>query len=59
MQLSDRAMGDTAHAALDWLVGDCRLFGLTGQNWMPVVGGGLRLYIAILVIARRRQTGTR
>ena len=52
-------MKDTAHAALDWLVGDCRLFGLTGQNWMPVVGGGLLLYIAILVIARRRQTGTR
>lgn len=39
-------MRDTAHAALDWLVGDCRLFGLTGQNWMPVVGGGLLLYIA-------------
>jgi len=43
---------------LNWLVDDCHLFGLTGQNWMPVVGSGLLLYIAILVIARRRRTGT-
>jgi hypothetical protein len=50
-------MRDTANAVLDWLVGDC--FGLTGQNWMMVVGGGLLLYIAGLVIARRRPTGTR
>jgi len=52
-------MRDTANALLDWLVGDCHLFGLTGQNWMLVVGGGLLLYIAGLVIARRRPTGTR
>jgi len=52
-------MRDTAHTMLNWLVGDCYLFGLTGQNWMPVVVGRLLLYITILVNAQRRLTGTR
>lgn len=42
---------------LDWLTGDFDLFGVPGQNWMLVFGGGLLLYIAILVIAQRRQIG--
>jgi hypothetical protein len=42
---------------LDWLTGNFNLFGLPGQNWMVLVGGGLLLYIAILVIAQRRQIG--
>jgi len=42
-------------AVLDWLIGNCELFGLPGQNWMLVSGGGLLLYIATLVIARHFQ----
>ena len=34
---------------LNWLTSNCELFGLPGQNWMLVVGGGLLLYIAVLV----------
>jgi len=44
---------------LNWLVGNCEVFGVTGQNWMLVVGGGLLLYIAMLMVARRRQPRTR
>jgi len=29
---------------------------MTGQIWMPVFGAALLVYIAILVIARRRDT---
>jgi hypothetical protein len=54
----DRAMQDAATSMLNWLVGDCKLFGVAGQNWMLVVGGGL-LCIAVLVIAQRRQTRMR
>ncbi len=42
---------------LNWLTGNCELFGLAGQNWMLVVAGGLLLYIAVLVIGSFRQTG--
>ena len=42
---------------LDWLTGNCDLFGLAGQNWMLVLGGGFALYIAMLVIARHWQAG--
>jgi LPXTG-motif cell wall-anchored protein len=55
----DRAMQDAATSMLNWLVGDCKLFGVAGQNWMLVVGGGLLLCIAVLVIAQRRQTRMR
>ncbi len=44
---------------LDWLTANCEVFGLTGQNWMLVVGSGLALYIAIMVVARRRRLRTR
>jgi hypothetical protein len=40
---------------LQWLVEDWHLFGLSGQNWLLVIGGGLALYIAGLVIAARRR----
>ena len=43
---------------LNWLTSNCELFGLPGQNWMLVVGGGLLLYVAVLVITNRRQAGT-
>ena len=43
---------------LNWLVGNCEVFGVTGQNWMLVVGGGLLLYITMLIVARRRQPRT-
>jgi hypothetical protein len=44
---------------LNWLTGNCELFGLTGQNWMLVVAGGLLLYIAALAIGHRREAGVR
>jgi hypothetical protein len=41
---------------LDWLVGNCSLLGLKGQNWMWLAGLGLALYIIItLAFARSRQ----
>lgn len=40
---------------MQWLVADWYLLGLNGQNWMLVVGGALALYVAGLVIARRRR----
>lgn len=50
---------DACLAMLDWLTGNWQLFGLASQNWMLVIGGGLLLYIAMLVIARGRQPGVR
>ena len=44
---------------LDWLTGNCQLFGLEVQNWMLVIGGGLLAYIATLVIARGRRPRVR
>ena len=44
---------------LDWLISDCRLFGLTAQNWMWVFPSALLLYAAVLIIVRRRQAGVR
>lgn len=46
-------------AALNWLTGNCHLFGLTGQNWMLVVGGVFLIYIVAVAIARRRQMRAR
>jgi small neutral amino acid transporter SnatA (MarC family) len=43
---------------MDWLVDNFELFGVTIENWMLVIGGGLLLYIAMLMIARRRQAPT-
>jgi hypothetical protein len=53
---SGLALGDTRQIMLNWLIGNCDLFGLPCQNWMWVFGGGLLIYIAVLVIAGRRQT---
>ena len=44
---------------LNWLTGNCELFGLSGQNWMLVVAGGLLAYIAVLALGRRRHVGLR
>jgi hypothetical protein len=53
--LGDRAMQDAITAMLNWLTANCDLFGFNGQNWMPVLAGGLLVYIAVLVIGRHRQ----
>lgn len=52
-------MQDFVAAVLEWLTGNYELFGLTGQNWMLLTGGGLLLYIAMLAVARHRQPGMR
>jgi len=39
---------------LEWLTGNWELFGLAGQNWMWLLGGGLLIYIALLTLAGRR-----
>ena len=44
---------------LQWLISDCHLFGLPAQNWMWVLPSGLLLYLAVLTVIRRRQTGIR
>ena len=44
---------------LDWLIADWTLFGVAGQNWMLVFGGGLLLYVVILTVAGRRRQGAR
>ncbi len=38
-----------------WLTGDCRVFGLDGQNWMLVIAGALAAYGAALAVLRRRR----
>jgi len=50
-------MHDIGPAVMNWLTGDFEIFGIDAQNWMLVAAGGLLLYIAILMIARRRQPG--
>jgi hypothetical protein len=54
--IGDRAMQDVITAMLNWLTGNCDLLGFNGQNWMLLLAGGLLVYIAVLVIGRRRQT---
>jgi hypothetical protein len=44
---------------LDWLVGNCSMLGLPGQNWMWLIAAGLALYLVTLAIARRRQARPR
>jgi len=51
--------GNAFKAMLNWLTANCELFGLSGQNWMFVVAGGLLLYIAALAIIRSRQARIR
>lgn len=43
---------------LNWLTGNCELFGFSGQNWMVVMAAALLVYIAALAIGRR-QAGMR
>jgi hypothetical protein len=38
---------------LNWLVQDFEFLGLSGQNWMPVLAGGLLLYALVMVVVRR------
>ena len=44
-------MSNYSHALMNWLVGNSNLFGIPAENWMLVIGGGLLVYIAVLVIA--------
>lgn len=44
---------------LQWLISDCRLLGLPGQNWMWVLPAGLLIYFAALVVLRRRHSDIR
>jgi hypothetical protein len=44
---------------MDWLIGNCEVYGPPCQNWMWVFGVGLLIYIAVLVIAGRRSGGRR
>jgi hypothetical protein len=48
-------MNDAIETMLSWLIGNCVIFGLNGQNWMLLVGGGLLLYIGALIAARHFQ----
>jgi hypothetical protein len=48
-------MSNYSHALMNWLAGHTEWFGVPAENWMLVIGGGLLVYIAILVIAERRQ----
>jgi len=43
---------------LDWLVGSSEFLGVTWQNWMLLIGGGLLVYFAILAIARGASSRT-
>ncbi len=40
---------------LHWLTGNCRVFGLNGQNWMLVIAGALVVYFVVLALLRRRH----
>ena len=48
-------MNDATETMLNWLIGNYVIFGLNGQNWMLLVGGGLLLYIGALIAARHVQ----
>ena len=52
-------MTDFSNTVLNWLTANSELFGVPAQNWMLVIGGGLLIYIAALVIAERRQPRVR
>ncbi len=44
---------------LDWMIGNCDLFGLPCQHWMLVFGAGLALYLAVALIAQARWQNLR
>ena len=35
---------------MNWLVANCEMFGLAGQNWMLVVAGALVAYVVVLLL---------
>lgn len=39
---------------MGWLVGNCEMFGLAGQNWMLVVAGAVVAYVVVLLLLRWR-----
>lgn len=47
---------DRATGVLNWLIQDFSFLGLNGQNWMPLFGGALLLYVAVMIVVRRRET---
>ena len=49
------SMDDSTNEMLHWLVGDCRLFGLTMQNWMPLFVGVFLIYIVVLLALNRHD----
>jgi hypothetical protein len=44
---------------MEWLIASTDLFGLTIENWMLAIGGGLLLYFVVMAAMRRRQTRAR
>ena len=46
-------MQNETNRLLDWLVDHSEFLGVTVENWLLVVFGGLLIYLAGLVIARR------
>ena len=59
LQCGPIAWPGTPSPVLQWLISDCRLLGLPGQNWMWVLPAGLLIYFAALVVLRRRQSDIR
>jgi hypothetical protein len=48
-------MWDFYSIALNWLNAENEVIGVPAQNWMLILGAGLLIYIAAVVIADRRQ----
>jgi hypothetical protein len=40
---------------LDWMLGNCNLFGLPCQNWMLVFGAAFAVYLAVALIVQAHQ----
>jgi len=45
-----------SNTVLNWLVANSVVFGVPVENRMLLIGGGLLIYIAVLVIAGRCQS---
>ena len=54
-----RARANRFFTVLDWLVHDWHFLGFDGQVWMPLMAAALAAYIAVLIVMRRRHTGSR
>jgi hypothetical protein len=46
-------------AVLNWLSANSELLGVPAQNWMLVIGAGLLIYIAVLIVTGSRQPRVR